>query len=199
MQATRRTALMGLALAGSLPLALASTRVFAQDSQESSQPSAQESAPEDANQGGGTPAESSGAADYVAQTLAIGTLSLQSSQLAAETATNPLVKEFATLEAAEQTTVAQVLSATEAGKEPPAMPPEDSEKLNTLQTTEAGDAFDRAYIQMQIEGHQRLLEVQRTLSGGNEPTVEVITAKLAEQAITSHLAMLNHINQQLGA
>ncbi|HZY68981.1 MAG TPA: DUF4142 domain-containing protein [Devosia sp.] len=179
MQTTRRNALIGLALASSVPLALASTRAFAQDS--------------------GTPAQAGGNADYVTQTLTVGTLALQSSQVAAEKASNEMVREFANLEVAEQTAVAQVLSSTEAGKTPPELPAEDAEKLTALQDTEAGATFDQAYIQMQIEGHQRLLEIQQSISGGNEPTVEVITAKLAEQAITSHLAMLNHINAQLGA
>ncbi len=177
--ANRRSALIGLALAGSVPLALVAGRSFAQDS--------------------GTPAEAGGNADYVQQTLTVGTLALQSSQVAAEKATDPMVKEFANLEIGEQTAIATVLSSTEAGKQPPELPQEDADKLQQLQDTEAGADFDKAYVQMQIEGHQKLLDIQKTISGGTDPTIEVITAKLAEQAITSHIAMLNHINEQLGA
>jgi predicted outer membrane protein len=178
MRPNRRNALVGFALAGALPLALAATRSLAQD---------------------GTPAESSGAEDYVKQTLTVGTVALQSSQVAVDKATDPMVKEFANIEVAEQTTIATVLSATAAGKEPPALPDDDAQKVKALQDTEAGATFDKAYIDAQIEGHQKLLDIQKSLSGQTDPTVEVITAKLAEQAITSHLAMLGHIKEQLGA
>jgi putative membrane protein len=62
---------------------------------------------------------------------------------------------------------------------------------------EAGAGFDRAYIDGQIEGHQQLLEIQKSLSGEMTATVEVITAKLVEQAVTSHLAMLDYIKSVL--
>jgi putative membrane protein len=177
--ANRRTALVALALAGGLPLALAATRSSAQD---------------------GTPAKSdSGAADYVTQTLTVGTLALKSSQVEADKASDAMVKEFANLEIGEQTAVAQVLSSTEAGKTPPELPKEDADKLADLQNKEAGADFDKAYIQMQLDGHKKLLDIQKSMSGGNEPTVEVITAKLAEQAVTSHIAALNHINEVLNA
>ena len=178
MHTTRRNALLGIALAGSVPLALAATRALSQD---------------------GTPAQAGGADDYISQTLAIGALALQSSQIAAEKATDPMVKEFATLEIGEQTAIATVLSSTAAGKTPPELAADAVEKLKVLQETEAGAEFDKAYVAMQTEGHKKLLDIQKSISGGTDATVEVITAKLAEQAVTSHLAMLTHIAEHLGA
>ena len=66
-----------------------------------------------------TPAQGGDQADYVMQTLTVGTVALRTSEIAAEKATDPMVKEFATLEVAEQQTIASILSATEAGKTPP--------------------------------------------------------------------------------
>ena len=176
-QIDRRTALLSVVTAGiGIPWALAALPALAQT----------------------TPAEGGDQADYVKQTLTIGTVALRSSEIAAEKATDPMVKEFATLEVAEQKTIASILSATEAGKTPPEIPPEEQAKIDELNGTEAGDAFDTAYIAAQIEGHTKLLEVQKTLSGETEATVEAITARLAEQAVTSHLAMLKHIQDALG-
>jgi putative membrane protein len=124
---------------------------------------------------------------------------MQTSELAAEKATDPLVEEFALLEVGEQRAIATVLSSTQAGATPPELPSEDADKVQALADMEAGPDFDAAYIEGQIEGHNRLLEIQKTQSGGSEASVEVVTAKLAEQAIMSHLAMLNHIKEQLGA
>ena len=147
-----------------------------------------------------TPAEGGGDhADYVQQTLTVGTVALQTSQVAIDKATDPMVKEFAQLEAGEQAAIATVLSSTEAGATPPELPPEEAEKVQALTDMEAGPEFDAAYVDGQIEGHNKLLEIQQMLSGESEATVEVVTAKLAEQAIMSHLAMLNHIKEQLGA
>lgn len=133
--------------------------------------------------------------EYKTQTLALGTVALQTSQVAVEKAQDPMVKEFAQLEVAEQQTIAEILGA--AGAEPPALPEDQAAMVQQMQDMEAGAEFDRAYVEAQIAGHQQLLEVQQTMADGSELSVEVVTAKLAEQAITSHLAMLNHIQQQL--
>jgi putative membrane protein len=91
-----------------------------------------------------------------------------------------------------------VLAATEASRTPPELPAEEAAKIEELNGMEAGPEFDAAYVQGQIDGHNRLLEIQTTLSGETVATLEAVTAKLAEQAVTSHLAMLNHIQAQLG-
>jgi putative membrane protein len=173
---SRRATLSALALGAAVPAALFVSRALGQDNLKSS----------GADQ-----------VDYVAQTLTLGTLALKTSEVAVDKAGNAMVKEFAGLEVAEQKTVATVLSSTEAGKSPPPLPEDMAAKVKELQDAEAGDAFDKAYVDAQIDGHQKLLAVQKTLSGATDPTVEVITAKLAEQAITSHLAMLEHIQEQL--
>jgi putative membrane protein len=177
LNTSRRTALLTLATgAAAAPLLLAVQRAGAQTA----------------------PAEGGDQSDYVVQTLTVGSVALQTSQIAAEKATDPMVQEFAGLEVGEQQAIASVLSATEAGRTPPELPAEEAAKIEELNGMEAGAEFDAAYIQGQIDGHNRLLEIQRMLSSETVATLEAVTAKLAEQAVTSHLAMLNHIQAQLG-
>jgi putative membrane protein len=171
MQHSRRTALIALAAAGSAPMLLTASRALAQAN-----------APTDGGQ-------------YAAQTLMAGTFSLESSRIAAEKALDPLVKQFAELEFAEQTTIAQILTST--GVTPPELPAERQQMLTEMGNMETNAQFDINYVETQIAGHQELLAIQQTLSGAAELSVEVITAKLAEQAITSHIAMLQHIQTHL--
>jgi len=136
--------------------------------------------------------------DYRNQTLAAGTFSLETSRDALNKAQNPMVKEFAQLEVSEQETIAAILTMA-ANMTPPALPPEKTTQLQQIQTMAAGPDYDRAYVDAQIAGHQELLGIQQSISAMTQLSVEVVTAKLAEQAITSHLAMLNHIREQLTA
>lgn len=168
-QTTRRTALVAFAAAAAAaPVLLNARLAFAQDANE-----------------------------YKAQTLAVGSVALQTSQIALEKGSDAMVKEFAQLEVAEQTTVAEIL--TGAGGAPAPLTPEQQAMIDDLNAMEPGPAFDRAYIEGQITGHQQLLEIQQTMSGVDDMSVEAITAKLAEQAITSHLVMLGHLRDMLPA
>lgn len=179
LTSSRRGALLAFAALSAAPALLVANRAAAQTTPSEGDPSGDQ-------------------ADYVVQTLMVGTVSLQSSQIAAEKATDPMLQEFANLEIGEQTAVASVLASTEAGRAPPELPPEEQTKLDELNGMEAGPEFDEAYLRAQVDGHNRLLEIQQTLSGETEATVEAITARLGEQAIASHLAMLSHIERQLG-
>jgi len=170
----RRAALLSLAAVAATPVVLHAGAAWAQTA----------------------PAESTGdQSEYVTQTLAAGTLSLQMSEVAMEKASDPLVQEFAQLEVSEQQAVASVLSATQA--EPPALPEDQAARVQALNDMEAGPDFDAAYVEEQIRGHEELLQIQQTLSQETEATIEAVTARLAEPAIMSHLAMLTHIQQHL--
>jgi len=176
MQLDRRGALFGLAAAGAaIPLMITQAKAQTQT------------------------AAGGGSDNYVLQTLTVGTLALRTSEIALQKATDPNVRKFAELEAAEQKAVASVLAATPAGQKPPELGPEQQKKIDDLNGTQQGPDFDQAYLQGQIEGHNQLLQIQQTKSGEREPTVEAITARLAEQGISSHLVMLNLIQQMLGA
>ena len=171
MNTTRRTALLTFAAAGAAPMMLMASRAFAQ---------------------GGSVVD---AGQYAAQTLMAGTFALETSRIAQEKAVDPLVRQFAELEAAEQATIAQILAST--GVQPPELPADRQQMLADMQAMESNAQFDTTYVEGQITGHQELLTIQQSISGASEMSVEVITAKLAEQAIMSHLAMLEHIQLHL--
>jgi|GEM_PF-6264644 len=178
----RRQALMGFAtLSMALPLL-----AQAASAQQPVDPNAQ---PQPNPPGSGDPAA------YVQQTLTAGSFSMQTSQLAVNKAQNPRVAEFAGLEVREQQTVAQILSAT--GQAAPQLPQDKADMLAALQAQDGGPEFDLAYVDSQIAGHQELLAIQQQLSGMTQASVEVITAKLGEQAIASHLAMLSRLREDL--
>jgi putative membrane protein len=177
MEINRRTALLGLATAGAV-VPLLAVPAHAQTQ----------------------PASSiAGANNYVQQTLLVGTVAMKTSEIAVQKATDPNVKKFAELEVAEQKTIASVLSATPGGKQPPELPPDRQKMIDDLNSMQQGPDFDQAYLQGQIEGHNELLKIQQTMSGEKEASVEAVTARLAEQGVASHLAMLNLIQQMLGA
>lgn len=137
--------------------------------------------------------------NYVQQTLLVGTVAMKTSEIALQKATDQNVKKFAELEVAEQKAIASVLSATPDGKQAPQLPPERQKLIDDLNSKQAGPDFDQAYLQGQIEGHNELLKIQQTMSGEKEASVEAVTARLAEQGVASHLAMLGLIQQMLGA
>lgn len=177
MHLDRRTALLGLATASAaMPLLVVSAHAQTE------------------------PASSiAGADNYVQQTLLVGTVAMKTSEIAQQKATDPNVKKFAELEVAEQKAIASVLSATPAGKQPPELPPDRQKMIDDLNSMQPGPDFDQAYLQGQIEGHNELLGIQQTMSGEREASVEAVTARLAEQGVASHLAMLGLIQQMLGA
>lgn len=140
-----------------------------------------------------------GPANYVQQTLLIGSLAQKTSEIAAQKGTHPNVRQFAELEVAEQKAIASVLAATPDGKQPPPLPADRQKMVDDLNSMQAGPEFDQAYLQGQIDGHTELLQVQQSLSGEREPSVEAITARLAEQGVSSHLVMLDLIRLLLEA
>jgi len=134
--------------------------------------------------------------EHLAMTLMGGTLAKQSSQVALERAQNPKVRQFAGFEIAEQTALAQVLTDTE---NPPPVPldAEHASVLNALKA-HSGPAFDRAYIQSQILGHQELLAVQQGyLDNTNRRPDTQHIAVLARMSIQQHLVLLQEIAAML--
>jgi putative membrane protein len=134
------------------------------------------------------------------QTMALGGMAfaLASSQLARNQASNPLVRNFAELEAEEQ----QAFAAARGMVGLPAPSPQmmDAQKQQMMQqlTGQSGTGFDRMYIQGQMAGHQELLQLHQQLAQGSPMREERVLGTVAVPAIRSHLAMLGGIQQQLG-
>ena len=57
----------------------------------------------------------------------------------------------------------------------------------------AGWAFDREYLRAEIDGHNRLLEIQQAYLRAPDNLDETNVAKLAQGMIKEHLALLGDI------
>ena len=145
-----------------------------------------------------------GGDDYKRMTLMAGTLAKQTSELAAQKASNAKVKQFAGFEVAEQTAVAQALTSQQ---NPAAITLDDKRAavLRTLQGASGAD-FDKAYVLAQIDGHSELLGIQDAfLKGKGQDTASLLAsdtahiATLAKAVIEMHLVMLKDLNDMLRA
>ena len=135
-----------------------------------------------------------GEARYASDTLAIGGVALRSSQIAQGRVRAPRVAEFADFEAAEQTTIAQIMS--EMGFTPPPPSPDDRRTLDRLNAARGPD-FERQYVTLQTDGHRRLLQIQeRYIAEGRDPNARHI-AMLARGQIKEHLKLLDDIGRMM--
>jgi putative membrane protein len=142
---------------------------------------------------------------HAQQTLMLGSVALQTSEVALQKAQDEDVKQFAQFEADEQKTIAEVLRSmmepAGTASAQPAQPQPDQQHaamIQKLQQAKAGDQFDKMYIDGQIQGHQELLQVQETYLKSNSRNREHMNmAKLARGHIKEHIAMLQDIKQAL--
>jgi uncharacterized protein (DUF305 family) len=148
---------------------------------------------------------------HLQQTMQLGMVALETSRIAQQKAQNADLKRFATFEVQEQTTLSEVLhsmmepaatSATGAasGTSAPAMQmdAQSREMIQRLQNTQPGEAFDRQYLQGQMEGHSALLQVQTQYLQSNPQSREhVNVARLARGVITEHIALLEEIQTKM--
>ena len=148
---------------------------------------------------------------HMQQTMQLGMVALETSRIAQQKAQNADLKRFATFEVQEQTTLSEVLhsmieptatSATGAasGTSAPAMQmdAQSREMIQRLQNTQPGEAFDRQYLQGQMEGHSGLLQVQTQYLQSNPQNREhVNVAKMARGMITEHIALLEEIQTKM--
>jgi putative membrane protein len=174
-------------------------------------------------QTGGSPSASPGSAagrtggqqmsqaemQHMQETMRLGMMALETSRIAQQKAQNADLKQFATFEVQEQTTLSEVLqsmmepattSATGSASSAPApqMDAKAREMIQKLQSAQAGQAFDRQYLQGQMEGHSALLQVQTQYLQSNPQNREHMNvAKLARGMITEHIALLEDIQSKL--
>ena len=200
----RRIVLAGLAAAITAP-ALAQTS----GSPSTTQPSAAGStgaAPGASRMGG---QQTQADMQHVQQTMQLGMVALETSRIAQQKAQNADLKRFATFEVQEQTTLSEVVhsmmepaatSATGAasGTSAPAMDAQSREMIQRLQNTQPGEAFDRQYLQGQMEGHSALLQVQtQYLQSNSQNREHMNVAKMARAVITEHIALLEDLQAKM--
>jgi predicted outer membrane protein len=150
---------------------------------------------------------------YIQQMLALSTVSLQQSNFAHSKAQNPRVKQFSEFEIGEQNLLTEIMQsfadpnatasttqgAQAAASTAPELPPRDAQGMERLSKAQAGVAFDKDYVALQIEGHQQLLKLQEShlqQASGNREMTNI--AKLARGQIKEHLVMLQDIQKELG-
>lgn len=133
--------------------------------------------------------------EYVKLTLEAGLFAMMSSELALEKGVTGATKTFAELEIGEQEAVKAVLTSTGVPA-PTAIDGEEVVLMEKLKGLE-GEAFEKAYLDGQLAGHEELLKIQRPMAGMEEITIPVATAKLAEKSILTHIEMLKMIQGQM--
>lgn len=140
----------------------------------------------------------SGEAKHAAETLRAGALALESSRIALNKASDTGVKRFAEFEAAEQETVAMVVKAASKLDAAAAAPDKEGKAiLESLNGIGGGKSFDVAYIKVQIDGHQRLLQIQDAYLASGRDVVHRSIAALARGHIQEHLSTLEMLQRQL--
>lgn len=173
-------------------------------------------APQDTGTGGqaAAPQGQAGAqqagAQYVRDTLAAGTVSLQQTTFARTKAQDPRVKQFAEFEEAEQNELTEVLhslsdpgatasTAAAAASTAPVLSDEAAQVMERFSRAQPGPGFDREYVAAQIAGHRNLLAVQDRFLKSNPASREMAgIARLARGRIQEHLARLEALQQELG-
>ena len=140
----------------------------------------------------------------------VGSLSLATSRVAVEKASDPMVKEFAKWEVAEQETIADILKSMEMdGKAEGALkPPSDSEVQAMLDAegktaleklkSASGAAFDKAYVAAQLDGHKKLLAIQEDYLKVGQVREHLSVTKLARGHIKEHIDHLDMLKSKVG-
>jgi putative membrane protein len=135
--------------------------------------------------------------EHASQTLAVGTVALETSRFAQQKAEQAWVKKFAQYEVAEQTTIGEILKSM--GAMAPKMTDKQLATIAKAKDAKAGPAFDKDYVTDQIEGHNDLLKIQETyISKGKDQTALDI-AKLARAQIKEHIDLLQTIQKDMKA
>ena len=184
----RRKMLTAVAATAASPILFSSTAAFAQTANTTGDPEKK----------------------HADETKEVGSLSLATSRVAAEKASDPMVKEFAKWEVAEQETIADILKSMEMGgkAEGALKPPTDSEveamldaegkdSLQKLKAT-SGAAFDKVYISAQLGGHKKLLAIQEDYLKVGKVREHLSVTKLARGQIKEHIDHLEMLRSKLG-
>jgi putative membrane protein len=162
---------------------------------------------------------------HIQDTMALGTVTLQVSTFARSKAQNPRVQQFAGFEEAEQNTLVEVLHALadpratsstnqqaveattqnapqnpgQAAATAPVIGPERANLMERMSRAQPGPEFDRDFVQLQLDGHRDLLQVQeRYLANNPQNREQRAIALMARTQIREHIALLESIQQELG-
>lgn len=135
--------------------------------------------------------------EHAEQTLAVGSVALETSKAAQSKVTGAWVKKFTAYEIAEQTTIAEILKSM--GAVPPKMTDKQVAIIAKAKDGKAGADFDRSYVADQIDGHNQLLKIQDTYIGKGKDAGAIGLAKLARAQIKEHIDLLETIQKEMKA
>ncbi|WP_421868118.1 hypothetical protein [Pararhizobium sp.] len=130
-------------------------------------------------------------------------ISLATSQIAVEKATQKNAHEFSGFELGEAITVNMVLK--DIGAAGPAMDAPAEEKIEALKSAAKGNAFDKAYIALQLDNHEYLRDLSDAYlhnSAGATDQAELQgrhLAMLMNAVFKEHVAICKRISGELGA
>jgi putative membrane protein len=135
---------------------------------------------------------------FLAQAASGDQFEIQSSQLALQASQNVAVRNFASLLIADHTRMSQAMAAAaqSAGLPPPApaLLPAQQAALDQLRASGTGPAFDLAYKNAQISGHQQALGLmQNYATGGDVPALRTAASE-AIPMIQMHLQQAQLLN-----
>jgi putative membrane protein len=138
-----------------------------------------------------------GEQQWIQQTMAAGSIALQTSEIALQKAQDDEVKQFAAFEVDEQKGLTEVLRSMmdPAGTATTQTQPDQKHAamVQKLQQAKA-DGFDREYVQGQIDGHKELLQIQESfVKSGSTNREAMNVAKLAASRIREHITVLQDL------
>src|SRR3954462_8547344 len=155
------------------------------------------------NANAGAPGLGQAEQQWLQQTMMVGSVALQTSEIALQKAEDEEVKQFAKFEADEQKGLAEVLRSMlePAGTASPqsvagAAQPDQKHAvmIQKLQQAKAGDAFDKEFVKGQLDGHRELLQIQESFLQARPQSREAMNvAKLAAGRIREHIEMLEDL------
>lgn len=146
---------------------------------------------------GANTAPGTGERRHANDSLAAGAVALETSRIAIAKAGGS-ARRFAQLEVAEQETLAAVLK--QRGHEPQqGLEAPGQAMVDRLKNTAGGAGFDKAYIEHQLEGHRRLLEIQEAYLADGKEAYSRAVAMLARGHIREHIQDLELIQSELKA
>jgi putative membrane protein len=138
---------------------------------------------------------------YVENASLSDTFEVQSSQLALEKSQNPRIRQFAQMMIDDHSTSSARLNnlvSTGNITAPPAitLDREHAAQIEQLRAA-SGNEFDRAYITMQVDGHNKALELHRTYaSQGDHPSLKEFAATTSG-VVAGHLGHAQQVAEAL--
>jgi putative membrane protein len=133
--------------------------------------------------------------EHAMETLAVGTIALETARIAEEKAQNAWVKKFAQYEVAEQTTLAGILKSM--GAEPPKLTDKQSAVITKTKEAKPGESFDKDFLANQLDGHNELLKIQEAYISKGKDEAAVNLSKLARAQIKEHIDLIETIRKNM--